>query len=69
MCCFLFARARGGPKNGQIHCGVNPDIFKYASAKFPPLFDGSTSWFNFEELIGDWLGLAVLEKKKNEDQH
>ena len=38
--------------------------------KIPPLFDGSTSWFKYEELIDDWLDLTVLElKQENEDQH
>ena len=27
----------------------------------PSLFDGSTSWFKYEELIEDWLDLTVLE--------
>ena len=32
--------------------------------KIPPLFDGSASWFKYEELIEDWLDLAVLEETK-----
>ena len=32
--------------------------------KIPPLFDGSTSWFKYEELIDDWLDLTVLEAVK-----
>ena len=28
------------------------------------LFDASTSWFKFEELIDDWLDLTVLEAEK-----
>ena len=36
------------------------------TTKFPPLSDGSTSWFKYEELIEDWLDLTVLEL--NEDQ-
>ena len=31
------------------------------TTKIPPLFDGSTSWFKYEELIDDWLELTVLE--------
>ena len=31
------------------------------TTKIPPLFDGSTSWFKYEELIDDWLDLTVLE--------
>ena len=32
--------------------------------KIPPLFDGSTFWFKYEELIDDWLDLTVLEAEK-----
>ena len=32
--------------------------------KIPPLFDGSTSWFKYEELTEDWLDLTVLEETK-----
>ena len=28
------------------------------------LFDGSTSWFKYEEMIDDWLDLTVLEAEK-----
>ena len=31
------------------------------TTKIPPLSDGATSWFKYEELIDDWLDLAVLE--------
>ena len=34
------------------------------TTKIPPLFDGSTSWFKYEELIDGWLDLAVLEAEK-----
>ena len=34
------------------------------TTKNPPLFDGSTSWFKYEELIDDWLDLTVLEVTK-----
>ena len=34
------------------------------TAKIPPLFDGSTSWFKYEELIDDWLDHAMLEAEK-----
>ena len=34
------------------------------TAKIPPFLGGSTSWFKYEELIGDWLDLAVLEESK-----
>ena len=29
--------------------------------KIPPLFDGSTSWFKYEELIDEWLDLTQME--------
>ena len=32
--------------------------------KIPPLVDGSTSWFEYEELMEDWLDLFVLEETK-----
>ena len=31
------------------------------TTKIPRLFDGSTSWFENDELIDDWLDLTVLE--------
>ena len=34
------------------------------TTEIPPLFDGSTSWFKYEELIADWLDLTVLEAGK-----
>ena len=34
------------------------------TTKIPPLFDGSTYWFKYEEFIDDWLDLAVLEAEK-----
>ena len=34
------------------------------TTKIPPLFDGSTSWFKYEELVDDWLDLTVLEESK-----
>ena len=34
------------------------------TAKFPPLFDGSTSWFKYEELTDNWLDLTVIKAEK-----
>ena len=34
------------------------------TTKIPPLFDGLTSWFKYEELIEDWLDRTVLEVSK-----
>ena len=34
------------------------------SVKIPPFFDGSTSWFKYDELIDDWLNLTQLEPGK-----
>ena len=32
--------------------------------KIPPLFNGFTSWFKYEQLIDDWLDLTVLQTRK-----
>ena len=34
------------------------------TSKIPPAYDGTTSWFNHEELIEDWLDLTVREVTK-----
>ena len=34
------------------------------TTEIPPLFDGSTSWFQNGELIDDWSDLTVLEAEK-----
>ena len=34
------------------------------TTQIQPLFDGSTSWFKYEELIDDWLDLTVLQERK-----
>ena len=34
------------------------------TGKIPPLFNGTTSWFKYEELIDDWQDLTVLEEGK-----
>ena len=34
------------------------------TTNFPPLFDGSTPCFKYEEFIKDWLDLTVLEETK-----
>ena len=41
-----------------------PTMRSGITTKIPPLFDGSTSWFKYEELIEDWLDLTVLEQTK-----
>lgn len=33
--------------------------------KIPPAFDGTTSWFEFEDLIDDWLGITTLTAEKH----
>ena len=35
------------------------------TAKVPPMFDGRTSWFQYEELIDDWLDLTTLDPDKH----
>ena len=38
--------------------------FSGITEKIPPFFDGSLSWFNYEELIDDWLDLTQRETGK-----
>ena len=33
--------------------------------KIPPTFDGQSSWFEFEDLIDDWLGITTLTPEKH----
>ena len=35
------------------------------TTKVPPLFDGRTSWFQYEELIDDWVDLTTLDTSKH----
>ena len=35
------------------------------TTKIPPLFDGRASWFQYEELIDDWVDLTTLEVVKH----
>ncbi len=35
------------------------------TTKVPPMFDGRTSWFQYEELIDDWLDLTTLGPDKH----
>ena len=32
--------------------------------KIPPTFDGQSSWFEFEDLVDDWLGITTLTAEK-----
>ena len=32
--------------------------------KIPPTFDGQSSWFEFEDLIDDWVGITTLPQEK-----
>ena len=33
--------------------------------KVPPQFDGQSSWFEYEDLIDDWLGITTLDPEKH----
>ena len=35
------------------------------TSKIPPLFDGKSSWFHYEELIDDWIDLTTLDDTKH----
>ena len=43
---------------------VNGQLQVESLRTFPPLYDGSTSWFKYEELVDDWLDLTVVEAGK-----
>ena len=33
--------------------------------KVPPQFDGQSSWFDYEDLVDDWLGITTLDADKH----
>ena len=35
------------------------------TSKIPPLFNGTSSWFQYEELIDDWIDLTTLDEEKH----
>ena len=35
------------------------------TTKIPPQFDGQTSWFQYEDLIDDWIDLTTLENSRH----
>ena len=60
----------------QIVSYEEPDAYAAAShsenrigikmtPKVPPQFDGQSSWFEYEDLIDDWLGITTLDADKH----
>ena len=59
----------------QIVSYEEPDAFAASHAenrlgikmtpKVPPQFDGQSSWFEYEDLIDDWLGITTLDADKH----
>ena len=48
----------------EVNRAESTDLYTGGSeitTKIQPPFDGSMSWFNYGELIDDWLELAVIE--------
>ena len=35
------------------------------TTKVPPMFDGRTSWFSYEEQVDDWIDLTTLDPEKH----
>ena len=35
------------------------------TSKIPPMYDGRTSWFKYEELIDDWIDLTTMDEAKH----
>ena len=62
-----FSKNSSAESLGGAHRAEATDPWTASSGitvKIPPLFDGSISWFKYEELIDDWLDLTVLEAGK-----
>ena len=51
-------RQRIQPHGGQLMMTTQ------VTTKVPPGFDGKTSWFAFEDAMGDWCDIAELESEK-----
>ena len=54
-------------KTSRIYRAKSTDLYTTGSgmtAKIPPLFDGSTSRFKYEDSTEDWLGLTEPEAEK-----
>ena len=60
----------------QIQTYEEPDAFAASSSdmrssgikmtpKVPLQFDGQSSWFEYEDLIDDWLGITTLDPEKH----
>ena len=39
-------------------------MYQQTSTKIPPAFNGTTSWFAYEEAIDDWVDIAELDPEK-----
>lgn len=52
---------RGDNRSGSY----NPiAVFQQVSTKVPPSFDGTQSWFAYEQAIEEWLDVTELDEKK-----
>ena len=58
---------KGHHGKGSHPTGFAPQT-QQMTTKIPPSFDGSGSWFHFEELIDDWCDVTELDAEKGEDQ-
>ena len=58
--------ARGSEDDGAAFAASSDTTHGIRTTpKIPPSFDGTTSWFEFEDLIDDWLGITTLTPIKH----
>ena len=47
-----------------VPIGHGPSTHVTITPKIPPHYNGLTSWFNYEELIDDWVDITTLDEDK-----
>ena len=58
------AKGKGKHRDRNAPTGFNPHPHQMTT-KVPPTFDGTSSWFTYEELIDDWLDVTELDPEKH----
>jgi len=48
--------------SAMVTYGQQPiGVFQQVSTKVAPMYNGTTSWFAYEEMIDDWIDVTELE--------
>ena len=51
--------------SAMVTYGQQPiGVFQQVSTKVAPMYNGTTSWFAYEEMIDDWIDVTELEPEK-----